>query len=87
MSNLIKIMVLVIFVFGGFNVTQVYRNTEYQFRIEIPDYLKYKTSKGPNVKMSAAAYNGTPNMNVIVKSFPLLPFSNDEVLNDLLVGN
>jgi len=89
MSNLIKIMVLVIFVFGGFNVAyaQVYRNTEYQFRIEIPDYLKYKTPKGPNVKMSAAAYNGTPNMNVIVKSFPLLPFSNDEVLNDLLVEN
>ena len=89
MSNLIKIMVLVIFVFGGFNVTyaQVYRNTEYQFRIEIPDYLTYKTPKGPNVKMSATANSGTPNMNIIVKAFPLVAFSNDEVLNDLLEEN
>ena len=37
MSNLIKIMVLVIFVFGGFNVTyaQVYRNTEYRIILNI----------------------------------------------------
>ena len=89
MLRFLGILMSFVFILSDFNISfaQVYRNTEYQFRIEIPDYLEYKTPKGPNVKMSAAAHGGTPNMNVIVKAAPELAFTNDDFLNYLLSEN
>ena len=86
MLRFLGILMSFVFILSDFNISfaQVYRNTEYQFRIEIPDYLEYKTPKGPNVKMSAAAHGGTPNMNVIVKATPELAFTYDDFLNYVL---
>ena len=66
---------------------KLYRNTEYQFSIEIPDYMEYRTPRGPNVKMSASAKEGTPNMNVIVKPSMDFAYSNDDVLYGMFERN
>lgn len=66
---------------------KLYRNTEYQFSIEIPDYMEYRTPRGPNVKMSALAKEGTPNMNVIVKPNMVFSYSNDDVLYGMFERN
>lgn len=64
---------------------QLYRNTEYQFSIEIPDYMEYRTPREPNVKMSAYAKDFTPNIVIIAKPSPEIAFSNDEILMALLI--
>ena len=60
---------------------KLYRNTEYQFSIEIPDYLSYRTPRGPNVKMSAATRNF--NMNIIIRPSPEVETSDDMVLAEI----
>ncbi len=66
---------------------QLYRNTEYQFSLLIPDYMEYRTPRGPNVKMTASAKSGAPNMNIIVKPNLEFAFSNDENLSNILALN
>ena len=65
---------------------QLYRNAEYQFSIEIPDYMEYRTPHGPNVIMSAYAKDFTPNIIIIVKPNQDIAFSNDEILTAMLVA-
>lgn len=65
----------------AFTGMKLYRNTEYQFSIEIPDYLTYRTPRGPNVKMSAAVRDF--NMNIVIRTSPEIETSNDAVLAEL----
>ena len=64
---------------------QLYRNTEYQFSIEIPDYMEYRTPREPNVKMSAYAKDLFPNIVIIVKPNQEIVSSNDEILAAMLM--
>ena len=59
---------------------KLYRNTEYQFSIEIPDYMEYRTPRGPNVKMSAYAKGGNPNIAIIVKPNQEIAVSSNAIL-------
>ena len=63
---------------------KLYRNTNYQFSIEIPDYLVYKTPRGPNVKMSAAARDF--NMNIVIRPSPEIETSDDVILAALYLS-
>ena len=60
---------------------KLYRNSNHNFSIEVPDYMTYLTPKYPNVKMSAGIQGF--NMNVIVKTFAVKN-SDDYFLSDLL---
>ncbi len=66
---------------------QLYRNTEYQFSLEIPDYMEYRTPRGPNVIMSAFAESGAPNMNIIVKPNMNFACSDDDILYGMFERN
>lgn len=81
MKSFLKVafcIALAFFATSDIAFAQLYRNTEYQFSIEIPDYMEYRAPRGPNVKMSAYAEGGTPNMNVIIRTNMIFPFSNDD---------
>ena len=57
---------------------KLYRNREYQFSIEIPEYLQYQKPRGPNVKMTAAVRDF--NMNIVIRPVPEIDYSTDEIL-------
>ncbi len=60
---------------------KLYRNREYHFSIEIPEYLQYATPRGPNIKMVAAIKDFS--MNIIVKPEPSVEYSTDEILSEI----
>lgn len=64
---------------------KLYRNREYQFSIEIPDYFQYQTPRGPNVKMSAAVRDF--NMNIVIKPAPEIDYSTDEILATIYLND
>lgn len=84
LTNVFYIFLLSLFL-SDTAFAQLYRNSEYQFSIEIPDYMEYRTPRGPNVKMSAYAKDFTPNIVIIVKPSSEISFSNDEILMALLL--
>lgn len=61
----------------------LYRNTEWEFSIDVPDFMSYKTPRGPNVKMSASNYDASFIMSVIVKPMPELEETDENSLEAL----
>lgn len=85
MKRIICLVMLMLLAFTSIGVAaemKLYRNRDWQFRIEIPADFAYRTPKGPNVVVSAAADDGA-NMNVIVKKFPLQKDGDAELLQEI----
>lgn len=60
---------------------KLYRNREYHFSIEIPEYLQYTTPRVPNIKMVAVIKDFS--MNILVKPEPSVEYSTDEILSEI----
>lgn len=60
--------------------TKLYRNTPWQFRIELPSDWEYTKTKGPNVVMNAMSKN-IEGMNIVVKPMPDIAEANEDLLN------
>ncbi len=60
---------------------KLYRNKEYQFSIEVPDYLTYQPPRGPNVKMLAGIKEFS--MNIVIRPVPEIESSNDGILAEI----
>lgn len=61
----------------------LYRNTDWEFSIYVPDFMEYRTPRGPNVKMTAANFDSSFIMSIIVKPVPELGETDENSLEAL----
>lgn len=72
-------IILIIFPSTSSANTKLYRNTQWQFRIELPYDWKYTKPKGPNVVMNAINKD-IEGMNIVVKQMPYIAEADEDTL-------
>ena len=58
----------------------LYRNSEYQFSLDIPASMNIIKSRGPNIKMTASTPKTDFIMSVLVKNIPEIKEADDDFL-------